>query len=472
MRYDDMLGAVMVAIICAGCSGGSAEQWNAQAIQPYAENPRYWQYQGKPVLLLGGSKTDHLFLADSLQEHLDEIAAIGANYVRNTMSQREDVTLKPYKLLEDGTFDLDQWNEDYWQRFANFLKWTSERNIIIQIEVWDRFDYSQTYWEISPWRPANNVNYTADDTGFENEYPMHPGQDQQPFFHSIPGMPKYDPKLDRVRAYQEAFVDKMLSYSLDYGNVLYCMNNETSTPVEWGQYWMEYIQSKAQERSRSVYTTDMFGHFFRPRSCESCLLAIRATETYIFLDVSQNNSRNFHQAHWDTLQWILQERDKHPLRPVNNTKIYGGGHFGFGTGSNADGVARLCRNIVGGCASGRHHRPPWGAGLNDVARASIKAIRSVEQYVKFWDVKPAMDLLGNRESNEAYVTAQVGRAYVVYFPEGGDVLLDLSGHGGVFHGRWISVSEGVGKDAFSIQGGGEFRLRTPDDNWWFVVITK
>ena len=35
-----------------------AENSNALRIQPYKENVRYWQYQGKPVMLLGASKTD------------------------------------------------------------------------------------------------------------------------------------------------------------------------------------------------------------------------------------------------------------------------------------------------------------------------------------------------------------------------------------------------------------------------------
>ena len=51
--------------------------------------------------------------------------------------------MKPHKLLPDGTFDLDQWNEEYWLRFQHMLEWTAERDIIVQIEVWDRFDYSQ-----------------------------------------------------------------------------------------------------------------------------------------------------------------------------------------------------------------------------------------------------------------------------------------------------------------------------------------
>ena len=135
----------------------AANDKNADRIKPYAENPRYWQYKGKPVLLLGGSKTDHIFLLDELKTHLDEMQVVGANYVRNTMSQRERRDLKPHKLLPDGTFDLDQWNQEYWKRFQNMLKWTAEREIIVQIEVWDRFDYSTLNWETSPWNPKNNA---------------------------------------------------------------------------------------------------------------------------------------------------------------------------------------------------------------------------------------------------------------------------------------------------------------------------
>jgi len=101
-------------------------------------------------MLLGGSQTDHIFLHEGLLEHLDEMHAVGANYVRNTMSQREEQDLKPHKLLDDGTFDLNQWNEEYWTRFQNMLKWTAERDIFVQIEVWDRFDFSQDNWDTSP----------------------------------------------------------------------------------------------------------------------------------------------------------------------------------------------------------------------------------------------------------------------------------------------------------------------------------
>lgn len=176
-------------------------------------------------------------------------------------------------------------------------------------------------------------------------------------------MPMYNKNLDIIRSYQERFIDRLLSYSLDYGNVLYCMDNETSTPPEWGKYWINYIKTRANEKGKQIYLTDMFDHFFRPQACPECQQVLEQSDVYTFIDISQINSRNFNQAQWDTLQWILKERNKFPLRPVNNTKIYGGENSSWGSGSNEDGVERFCRNVIGGCASVRHHRPPTGNGL-------------------------------------------------------------------------------------------------------------
>ncbi|MBT3377405.1 MAG: hypothetical protein HN742_30710 [Lentisphaerae bacterium] len=454
---------------------------NSNRLQPYTKNPRYWQYRGQPVLLLGGSKTDHIFLANDLEAHLDEMQEVGANYVRCTMSQREGPELKPHRRLPDGIFDLGQWNEDYWIRFANCLKWCDERDIIIQIEVWDRFDFSKTHWASSPWNPKNNVNYTYGQTGFAMKYARHSGQDQQPFFHSIKGMTRYGKKLDLIRMHQEAFVGKMLSYSLPYGNVLYCMDNETSTPAAWGQYWIQFIKAKAAEKGVSVCTTDMFDDAFEADKAEHTPIIFRDAEHYMFADISQVNSRNYDEAHWTRLLWLLRQINRHP-RPSNHTKIYGSGYKSFGTGGPEDGVERFWRNIFGGSASARFHRPDSGNGLNDHAKASIKAARILESLIKFWDITPQMGLLSNRASNEAYLAAEPGRSYALYFTKGGSVGLDLSGATGSFNVTWISVSMGVTTRTSraggyrlmdrTIQGGSVVTLSAPYKGGWVAAIVK
>jgi len=460
----------------------SAETPDDSRIRPYTKNRRYWQYKGKPLLLLGGSKTDHIFLIDDLRQHLDAIAEVGGNYVRCTMSQREGLDLKPHKRLTSGKFDLTRWNEDYWTRFANCLKWCDERDIVIQIEVWDRFDYSREHWDASPWNPRNNINYTYEQTGFAREYPQHPSRDLQPFFHSIQGMPHYAPKLDLVRRYQEAFLTKLLSYALDYGNVLYCMDNETSTPGQWGQYWIEFIHAKAAEKGVTVCTTDMFDDAWQGEKAENTPRIFGDAKHYMFADISQVNSRNYDEAHWKKLRWLIEQVNKKHPRPCNHVKVYGSGYKTFGTGGPEDGVERFWRNMIGGSAAVRFHRPDSGNGLNDYAKASIKAARILERLVPLWKCEPRMELLKDRKSNEAYLTAKPGAYYALYFTDGGSVGLDLTSAPGMFDITWISVSMGVTTRTSAaggyrlmdtaLRGGRVVKLSAPYKGGWIAAVVK
>ncbi|MDZ7722990.1 MAG: hypothetical protein U5R06_09360 [candidate division KSB1 bacterium] len=214
-----------ISILFLTCSPQPVDK----GIRPWPENPRYWQYKGEPVLLLGASDNDNLFQSEDMITQLDSLAAAGGNVIRNTMSSRDSGDLWPFYQRADGLYDLDRWNDVYWTRFAELLNAAEARDIIVQIEVWDRFDYSRDSWLKNPFHPENNINYNANKSGLAAEYPEHPYKDLQPFFHSIPGMPRYVTELDRVRQIQERRVAKMLSISLQHGNVLYCMNNETNT---------------------------------------------------------------------------------------------------------------------------------------------------------------------------------------------------------------------------------------------------
>ncbi len=162
-----------------------------QGIKPWNENPRYWQYNGKPVLLLGASDNDNLFQNENVKSHLDSLAAAGGNYIRNTMSDRDPGNQRPFAAVSGGKYDLSRWNDEYWQRFENLLRLAEERNIIVQVEIWDRFDHSRDPWLSDPFNPVNNVNYTFEETGLDSIYPAHPGQNKQPFFFSVPRTEKY-----------------------------------------------------------------------------------------------------------------------------------------------------------------------------------------------------------------------------------------------------------------------------------------
>lgn len=408
---------------------GSAES----RIAPYAENPLYWQYDGAPVLLLGGSKTDHIFLLDDLEAHLDEVTAAGGNYVRCTMSQREGADLKPHLRDSDGRFDLSQWNPAYWARFERCLSLCRDRGIVVQIELWDRFDYSKEQWEGSPWRPANNVNYSPEEIGLADGYPEPAYRDLQPFFHVFPSSPLYDSRLDSLVAYQEAFVDKVLSISLPYGNVLYCVGNESSAPLAWSLHWGAFVLARAEAAGVSAFVTQMY---------DKCRLepVIEHPDTFGYIEGSKIlGPRRQAWAPNGEEQWdkILAVHGA-VQRPINVVKII----------TNEDGqqarqsVQKFWRGLMAGMAAIRFHREPAGLGLTEPAVACIRSVRLMAQRVNFWDLKPDIACLRDRELDEAYARVQPGLAYIVYFPRGGAVGLDLGVETLAISGLWLDIEAG------------------------------
>lgn len=568
------------------------------AIQPWTQNTAYWQYKGQPILLVGSSVTDHLFLGDGealengdpdvdLLDHLNEIEEIGGNYVRNVMSQREgwprvafhqipvgspnagkfnllkfnDQCVEPVELTLEGRLGSDC----YWTRFDAFLEATKARDIIVQIELWDRFDYQNNgsnqadRWGRSPWNPDNNINYPPpplpDDpslSGFEEIPAFHPGQDRHPFFHGVPEFhdvpahPCYpsDPgttvlclvegpenvenleitsntkeQYDFIRGYQEAFVDKMLSYSLHYDHVLYVMNNETSAHISWGQYWINYIKERAADpmllntidpsppAPQIVFATEMFGPLHSPlegeEGADEVEILKENPEVYEFLEISQVNSRSesvggpmdvrgHMQHHWDKTKHIINEVKEPegvtPIRPVNHVKIYNTGYYGptQETRGPEIGIHRMMTNLLLGSAGVRHVRQHHRNKMVDGELVesnmtwpfpeSVKSIRLVETKVKFWDLVPDNDLLSNRSIGEAFVGAQEGEAYVVYFPEGGSVGLNLSTATGSFTLEWLNYDTATWDtdSQTTVNGGATTTIASPPmpPGPWIAVLTK
>lgn len=469
--------ALLAMAIAFGNAAAKAD--DAIRIQPYAENPFYWQYKGKPVLLLGGSSDDNLFNhPDGLAEHLDTLAACGGNYIRNTMSSRNPGNAWAFKRLDSGLYDLEQWNPEYWDRFENLLRLCRDRDIIVQIELWDPWDYFKSLgqvkeykqdigcgWDGCPYNPALNVNYTAAESGLAEEIDYFPRREPSDhlFFHTPPNMKD----IPVVRKYQEAFVVKMLSISLAYPNVLYCMNNEIGEPPAWGQYWAKFIRTRAEKAGRKVCLTDMrrIGDF---RSAEQ-LKMLHDREYFDFFEISQNNHNN-DQQHYDHIMHIRSQIAANPI-PINNVKVYGGTR----RNNIENGIARFWRNVFGGCASTRFHRPGpsdqyFGLGLSELAQTHIRSMRKLTDAMNIFTCTPQNDLLSEREPNEAYCLARPGECYAVFFPDGGAVNLDVSAVRSEFEVRWLDIARSAWQEATTTGGGRTLPLKTPAQGQWAVLV--
>ncbi|MCW5982200.1 MAG: hypothetical protein KIT09_29200 [Bryobacteraceae bacterium] len=134
---------------------------------------------------------------------------------------------------------------------------------------------------------------TFGESGFAAEYPNHPGQNEQPFFFTTPGQGNNRLILN----VQRRFVDKLLSHSLKYGHVLYCIDNETKGEEEWGRYWAEYVKEQARKAGVRVNVTQMWNDW--DLKAERHRRTLDHPEWYDFADLSQNN-HNSGDKHWRT----------------------------------------------------------------------------------------------------------------------------------------------------------------------------
>jgi len=429
-------------------------------IDIYVRNRRYWQYEGRPVLLLGGSVEDNLFQVPDLARELDTLVAAGGNYVRCTMSSRDEGNVWPFKMVGEK-YDLNQWNDEYWRRFDTFLRETERRGVIVQVEVWATFDFYRDNWDRNPFNPKNNVNYTAEESGLPTVVATHPTRTENSFFRSVPRAEN----LPVVLKYQERFVDRLVQSSLPYDHVLYCMDNETSVTPEWGAYWSRYVLAAAARLGKRVHTTEMWDPWDLSHAMHRA--TIDHPEIYSFIDVSQNNHQKG-QVHYDNALRVYRCIARKP-RPMNSVKVYGadGGRFG----GTRDGVERFWRNIFCGFAAVRFHRPPSGLGLGDLAQRMIRAARQVTGAFDIFRCEPHPELLGRRAPNEAYCLAEPGRQYAVYFTSGGRVTLDLRASKGRLHARWFDIDAGEWREDADVDGGRSVPLQAPGPGQWAAVLT-
>jgi hypothetical protein len=376
-------------------------------IKPYKNNPWYWEYKGSPILLRGASDSHNLFqwTGKQLTDHLDLLLSIGGNFVRNTMSDREPLNVYAHKPDEEGMYNLNVWNEEYWDRLEFFLEQTLQRDIIVQLTLWDWFDLFTAEFDKHPLNPASNRNWE-------------PGliKNSRDFYGGSLRTGNI-----KVLEYQQKYIDKLLSVTFKYNNILYNINNESSVGAYWENYWAQYLIEKASDSNKEIYVTSMQ---VVPSNSVRHVLTYR--DLFSFAEISQNNqdSRGGRgKTHYDNIiYWreMIASDPSGPM-PINNEKIYGGGIYPAGT--VWEGEDRFWKNVFAGCAAVRFHRPAtyqggfWGIGLSDIAQANIKSLTS---FLDEFDLFEAVSYKGIKMigSSEGYAMAIMGRQYAVYFPGG------------------------------------------------------
>jgi hypothetical protein len=135
-------------------------------------------------------------------------------------------------------------------------------------------------------------------------------------------------------------------------------------------------------------------------------------------------------------------------------------------------MERFWRNIFGGLASSRFHRPYSGLGLGEKAQANIRSMRMITNKMNIFTCEPHNDLLSDRESNEAYCIANPDKEYAVYFPNGGEVTLDIDSLNKPATIRWLDIMKSQWTNTEQIKSESKLKLNCPSKGYWAVLVTN
>ena len=239
---------------------------HSQPIALHPDNPHYFIYKGKPMLLI--TSAEHygavLNIDFDYATYLQTLHDQGMNYTRiftgsyveipgsfniqnNTLAPAVCSFLAPWKRIaeaglyeEEKKFDLSKWNPDYFNRLKHFIELAHRLDIIVEVTFFSS-TYQDTYWKRNPFNPRNNIN-------------------------NIP------PKLDRKKSntlanrnltdFQKKLVVKLVTELNEFDNVFYEIQNEpwsddpqkvmrtlrTHTPEPGRDSWYEWAE-KASDAS-------------------------------------------------------------------------------------------------------------------------------------------------------------------------------------------------------------------------------
>lgn len=155
-----------------------------QPIALHPENPHYFQFKGKPtVLITSGEHYGSVINPDfNFDLYLETIHREGFNHTRiflgdyaekegdfcitqNSLSPESGKFLAPWirsknagNSLGGNTFDLDNWNPEYFERLHQFMVKANDLGIVVEGVLF----FEGMNWEYMPMNRKNNINQTTE----------------------------------------------------------------------------------------------------------------------------------------------------------------------------------------------------------------------------------------------------------------------------------------------------------------------
>lgn len=255
---------------------------NTQPISLDATNPHYFNYKGKilPLVTSGEHYGAVLNLDFDYITYLNTLQKDGLNYTRifsgayveqpgafniteNTLAPPSQRMIVPWaRTAQEGyrfggnKFDLNKWDEAYFERLKDFVKEAGKRDIIVEVTLFSSM-YTDNGWLGSPLNAINNISHTD--------------SVKRQDVHTLLGK--------SVNQYQLRMVQKIVQSLNSFDNVFYEIQNEpwadngekvgnTKQPDPTSDAWMTTLEipnKKSLDWQRLMVNTINITEKFLPK---------------------------------------------------------------------------------------------------------------------------------------------------------------------------------------------------------------
>ncbi len=445
---------------------------------------RWFTYNGQYVYYVGAD-TQQLAADTSLDyiSILNQFQANGINKVRIWVDAYWDLNyLHPWVYnASTAKYNLDQWNNTYWTRLKAVVSAAQQRNIIVEISIFDAYPESPNWFVNDTMRVAWNKSYNSNGAFSANS-----SGHFYPEFYDLNSTEK-STSGKTIKDYQQALVDKTLSELGGYPNVYFEIMNEFfervstfpngfATIAPWQQYWANYI---AQRTDRLVVT-----HVHDATNSQ----ANKTVGQEYFWDMPSVDVLNYHLYQTDpgTISSMLNaaQRKGKVLQNNESYEWYVKNPDGSGQVTQAN-LDKVTKEAWGWFLSGGYYGF-YNAQHTEYTNWSqlgtrAKVLHDLAAKVRFWEMSP-VDSSGNEydslvtqgpgSSNTArQVFANPGSQYVVYFwgtPRTTNVSIQLPT--GSYRYEWYDPRSGNLISSGTVTGGSATTITSPGTSTWSGAV--
>ncbi|MCP5531590.1 MAG: DUF642 domain-containing protein [Akkermansiaceae bacterium] len=166
-----------------------------QTLRVHPENPWIFEFRGQPTVLRTFAEHYGAVIHPGFNQsaYLDSLEASGLNLTRvvlagfhansgdveDTLSPPLNAWLQPWpRTTASGTamdgfgkWNLAAWNATYFNRLRAFIQAASDRGIVVELTFFNTY-YEEHQWELSPFKPTNNVQGIGPTNRYDSMRPV------------------------------------------------------------------------------------------------------------------------------------------------------------------------------------------------------------------------------------------------------------------------------------------------------------